>query len=180
MTLGVTVDSPLGLSPDSSYRLLFVCMANQCRSPIAAGAFRQCLQELGEQGVVTGTWQVESAGTWAVPGCPIHREMWAAAQSLGLDTGYHSSCTIEEMEPLTSFDLILTMEQGQKEALRVEFLSIAQRVYLLSEMAGIAYSVPDPIGGTMEDYRSSVREITRLVRDGLPRIFELVLKEHHV
>lgn len=40
------------------------------------------------------------------------------------------------------------MEQRHKEALQVEFSAVAQRVFLLSEMAGGTWDVPDPSDGT--------------------------------
>lgn len=154
-------------------RILFVCTANQCRSPIAAALFKHHIQRLASQGVATGVWHVMSAGTWAMPSCPLHPQMRAAAREFGVEVGEHSAQTIEDVEPLSLFNLILTMEQGQKEALRAEFPGVAGRVYLLSEMVGLPYDVPDPIGRQADAYRRSVREIDHLIQNGLPRIFEL-------
>lgn len=149
--------------------ILIVCTANQCRSPVAAALLQKELQN----GASTQAWQVESAGVWASPGKPAHQEMRRAALEVGLDLGAHRAHPIETLQPLTNFDLILTMEQSQKEAIQIEFPQVSKRVYLLSEMAGIAYDIADPIGGAPEDFRLTVREIARLVKFGLPRIRKL-------
>ncbi|MGB9521787.1 MAG: low molecular weight phosphatase family protein, partial [Anaerolineales bacterium] len=44
--------------------VLFVCTANQCRSPLAQGLFQLALN-----GQLSG-WRIDSAGTWAVNGLP--------------------------------------------------------------------------------------------------------------
>ena len=74
---------------------------------------------------------------------------------------------------LTAFDLILVMEQGHKEALQVEFPAIAQRVFLLSEMVGGAYDVPDPSAGTDEDLLETVSVMRNMLMLGSARITKL-------
>nr|NIM45857.1 hypothetical protein [Nitrososphaeria archaeon] len=46
--------------------VLFVCSANQCRSPIAEVLFREHLEQIG----IGDEWRVESAGIWAMDGAP--------------------------------------------------------------------------------------------------------------
>ena len=148
--------------------ILIVCTANQCRSPLGEALLRQLLH--GEE---KGTeWQVESAGTWATDGRSAHPDMCIAAEEAGLDLYHHRARNVDNVL-LSSYDLILTMEQSHKEALQIEFPSIRNRVFLLSEMLGVTYDIPDPIGGPLEDYRTTVKELTRLLKLSLPRITEL-------
>ena len=49
-------------------RVLFVCTADQCRSPMAELLFQQALQHRGER----PAWDVSSAGTFAPDGRPMH------------------------------------------------------------------------------------------------------------
>ena len=65
--------------------------------------------------------------------------------------------------------------RGLSEALRAEFPDQAYKVCLLTEMAGPAYSVSDPYGGTREEYQRMVAEVTGLIDAGLPRIMNLAL-----
>lgn len=122
-------------------------------------------------------WRVESAGTWATNGRSAHQDMSIAAEEAGLNLYSHRARNVDSI-PLESYDLILTMEQSHKEALQIEFPTIRNRVYLLSEMLGITYDIPDPIGGPLNDYRTTVKELTRLLKLSLPRIVELAQKDN--
>ena len=121
--------------------VLFVCTANQFRSPIAAA----CLRELLARENLEHEWRVESAGTWAEDGLRTPGFAARAADSLGLG-GLESHRTRQvDQELLERFDLILVMEAGHKEALCAEFPSVCRRVYLLSELVdGLPYDIPDP------------------------------------
>lgn len=150
--------------------ILFVCTGNQCRSPIAEVLFKRQIQHYP----ANGEWRVESAGTWAYAGKPAHSQMRLAAQEVGLDLSQHCARRIEQVPMLTTFDLIMVMERSHKEAVQVEFSSLRQRIHLLSELAGAPYDISDPIGGSPDDFRYTVREIDALIRAAMPRIFELV------
>ena len=76
-------------------------------------------------------------------------------------------------EILAEFDLILTMESGQKEALCIEFPQIAKRVFMLSEMAGSRISISDPIDRSVAGIRDVALEIEDWLRLGKDRIFQL-------
>ena len=148
--------------------ILIVCTANQCRSPLGEAILQRHLTiEYPNQ-----MWHVESAGTWASNGRPAHPDMRKVAAEVGLNLSSHSARNVDSV-PLGQFGLILTMEQSHKEALQIEFPAVRNRVYLLSEMLGITYDVPDPIGGPLDDYRATVRELDRLFKISLPRIVQL-------
>lgn len=148
--------------------ILLVCTANQCRSPLAEAQLRRYLStQYPDQ-----TWRIESAGTWASTGRGAHPDMRAAASEVGLDLANHRARNVESLV-LADYDLILTMEQSHKEAIRIEFPAIRDRVYQLSEMVGVTYDIPDPIGGTAADYRATIRELDRLLQFALPRIIKL-------
>lgn len=147
--------------------ILFVCTANICRSPVAEGLLRQRLQEDGLYG-----WTVSSAGTWA------QQRRAAASTSIellaerGIDISNHRAREVTA-ELLAAADLILCMEAGHAEALRVEFPEAAERIYLLSEMAGDKQNVDDPYGGPYQGYVKMVDELSQLIEAGLPRMIGL-------
>jgi protein-tyrosine-phosphatase len=147
--------------------ILVVCTANICRSPVAEALLRD---RLGRAGL--DDWTVSSAGTWAKPDWPAaaNSRMLMALEGLSLES--HRSRMVDEAD-LARADLILGMESGHVEALRVEFPQHAEKIFLLSQMVGQSYSVADPYGGPITGYQRMVEEITRLVDDGLPRIVEL-------
>ena len=97
--------------------LLFVCTANICRSPMAEAMFKQILEDRD----TSGEWIVASAGTWGLDGAPAAAGSQAAMNAKGIDISNHSARSVDQ-EILQSFDLILTMENGHKESLQMEFL----------------------------------------------------------
>ncbi len=146
--------------------VLFVCTANLNRSPMAMALLRSRVANSGEE------WRIESAGTWALEGMPLNEKTQQVLAERGAEIRNHRS-RIVTREMLRSFNLILTMEPGQKEALRLEFPEVADRVYLLSEMIGLTFSIADPVGGTLEEYRATAAEIDRILNDGLEKIYQL-------
>lgn len=149
--------------------ILFVCTGNICRSPMAVALFRRLVrpEASGED------WRIESAGTWATDGLPPSRNGRLVLASMDMDISDHRSRRVTG-ELLEEFDLILTMEAGHKEALRIEFPDLAGRIYMLSEMAGEQNDIEDPIGGPKEDYEAAAREIEHLLGRGLKRILKLL------
>ena len=119
-----------------------------------------------------GEWRIESAGTWAVEGAPANQKTQQVMAELGLDIKDHRSRIITR-EMLSSFNLILVMEPGHKESLQIEFPEVASRVYLLSEMVGLTFTIMDPVGGEIEEYRATAQEIERIMTDGLEKIASL-------
>lgn len=154
--------------------IIFICTANLCRSPMACAIFLHIISEMNE----TGMWRVESAGVWGMDGNPAARGCQQAVGKMGLDLSWHRARTVSR-ELLQPFDLILTMEQGQKEALKWEFPELSERIFLLSEMIGATSDVKDPIGGSMADFDNTAKEIERLIRQGFWQIKHIIqeLKE---
>jgi len=134
---------------------------------MAMALFQQCLAQRS----LTAGWRVESAGTWAYEGLPAARGVQAVLREWDIDLSAHRSrCVSQEL--LTSFDVILTMERGQQEALRVEFPTLADRIMLLSELVGAMYDIPDPINGSPAEVRDIAREIELLLQQGCDQIVE--------
>ncbi len=148
--------------------ILFVCTANQYRSPIAAAYFHKLLHDQhSEPG-----WLAGSAGTWTVPEQSLPLEVAQMALLLGLRVEGHRTQIVND-SLLAIYDLILVMEKGHKEAVRVEFPAVRERVYLLSEMVdGVPFDIPDPHSYPDQGYRI-LRDMCDLIQQGLPRIEQL-------
>lgn len=140
-------------------KVLFVCRANQVRSPIAEA----CLKRWASSHCHPGKLAVASAGTWARENAPPPPAVQQAARSLGLDLSKHRSRIITS-EMLKAADVVVVMESQQREALVTEFPWLKGKAYLLTELAGVKGEVPD-IGPNEsgEAYRAMVREICELV-----------------
>lgn len=149
--------------------VLFVCTANVCRSPMAAALFYARVS----QAIPSGKdWLVDSAGTWGRNGLPASENSVLAMRGRGLDISAHRSKVVTSAQ-LALFDLILVMEPGHKEALRIEFPELAARVFLLSEMSGPAQPIADPYGSTLDQYEKTAKEIEAYLDAGMPKIIEI-------
>ena len=92
-------------------KLLFVCLGNICRSPAAEGVFLHLLDKAG----LSDQYVVDSAGTgsWHV-GNPADHRMQAAARRRGIQLP--SRARQIEMDDLERFDLVLTMDDDNLQA----------------------------------------------------------------
>lgn len=148
-------------------RILIVCTANICRSPVAAALLRDRLRQ---RGLVE--WEVTSAGTWAMAERAASRYSVDVMDQHGYDISRHRSTMVEGTH-LREADLALTMEDGHAEALRAEFPDQAHKVYMLTEMIGRAYNIADPYGGPYVEYQRMYDELARVIDAGLDRIVAL-------
>jgi protein-tyrosine-phosphatase len=153
-------------------RIVIVCTANICRSPVGEAVLRQRLQAQAAADGQGERWQVSSAGTWADFGQAASTYSVELMAEQGLDISGHTSRPVDRAM-MGEADLLLCMEIGHAEALRAEFPRQAYKIYLLTEMAGPAYSVSDPYGGSRGEYEHMVEELTGLIDAGLPRIISL-------
>ena len=146
--------------------VLFVCTANICRSPMAMAIWQSKVAD--DQ----NSWVVESAGTWALVGEPAAPNTQDVLRDLGLDVSAHRARSVSS-ELLGQFNLILTTERGQKEALHAEFPQVRERVYLLSEMIGEEFDIRDPYRDPIIEYRATAGEIESILSQGYERVIEL-------
>ncbi len=87
-------------------RVLFVCMGNICRSPMAEGLFRQMVRQAGLEDIVS----VASAGTHGYHvGESADRRAIAAAAKRGVDISELRASRISDQD-LEQFDLVLAMD----------------------------------------------------------------------
>jgi protein-tyrosine-phosphatase len=113
---------------------------------------------------------VGSAGTWAaLEGTPPTEHALFAMQERGIDISDVRSREIDAAL-VEQADLILAMQESHRIAIETEFPEARGKVLLMSALAGGAYDIADPVGGTLDDYRATANEIARLVAAGWPII----------
>ncbi len=128
-------------------RVLFVCLGNICRSPLAEGVFRDKVRAAGLDGII----DIDSAGTgaWHV-GNPPDRRMMATAKRQGVDISAQRARQFVDTD-LADFDHILAMDKSNLHD--ILFLDagddFGHRVTLFRQWDPEPgdYEVPDPYYG---------------------------------
>lgn len=145
--------------------ILFVCSANQCRSPMAEVLFQQLVVDKGE----ADDWRVESAGVWAYQGAKATHNAQIVMDERGLDLEGHGS---QPTDPalLKQFDLIVVMEVEHKLVLQERNPLLAERIVTLRELVGGQGDFDDPVGGSVEVYRAAADEIYAILEAAYPSI----------
>jgi protein-tyrosine-phosphatase len=151
-------------------KIVFVCTRNRFRSPLAAAMLQN---ELSFH-EFPGEWIVESAGSWVHDLVPPTPEAFIEAEKRELDISSHISQGIEAFD-LDSIDLLLVMELGQKESILLDFPKLSNRTYLLSELSGPPFSIPDPYV-SKEPFDEIALEIESLIKSNIDKITALADK----
>jgi protein-tyrosine phosphatase len=111
-----------------TFRVLMVCTANICRSPMAEAMLRRRLD-----GGVT----VASAGVYGHDGSPMAPGSVAALAALGIaDDGHRGRLLTPAM--VGDADLVLTMEESHREAILTRSPEARPRTFALREFARLA------------------------------------------
>jgi len=143
--------------------ILFICTANQFRSPIAAAYF---IRELNSAGLSDG-FQVSSAGTWTPEGLPAHPKAIEVGAKFHLDLKHHRTREVNA-EILNAADRIIVMQHSHKEALEAEFPETQGKVDLLGNLARITeVEIQDP---AVENFHNS-EETARIIFLCIDRCF---------
>lgn len=151
--------------------ILFVCSANQCRSPMAQVLFEAFLEEKGAR----EQWRVESAGVWAHQGAKATQNAQVVMAERGLNLEGHRS---QPTDPalLKQFDLIIVMEEEHKVVLQERNPARAERILTLHELIGGRGDFDDPVGGSVEVYRTAADELEMIIIDSFESITAVLHK----
>jgi protein-tyrosine phosphatase len=132
--------------------ILFVCLGNICRSPLAEGVFRHQAEVAG----LTDRFEVDSAGCggWHAGEPPDRRSIAVATRhGVSIDTQRGRKIAVDDFG---RFDLILGLDRDNVAHLRqMQPRGSRARVALyLEEALGQTHSVPDPYYGTDADFEA--------------------------
>jgi serine/threonine-protein kinase len=160
--------------------VLFVCYANVCRSPLAAGLLR----ELAKQRRLTERLLIDSAGTSALEGARPHRLSCEIAEQHGFSLSGRARQLLRD--DLTRFDHVVVMDRqnfGVIERLAAPSgfgvqAGYRAKIRLLRAISnpkakGYELDVPDPIGGDGRRYA----EVYELLRQGCEALLDELEQE---
>ncbi|MBA2422470.1 MAG: low molecular weight phosphotyrosine protein phosphatase [Chitinophagales bacterium] len=147
-------------------KILFVCLGNICRSPMAEGVMRNLIQEHNLD------WEVESAGTesYHVGECPDNRAKRTAAK-YGLDISRQVAKQISSKD-FEWFDLIYALATDVMDEILSLKGSITHRdkikLFMDELFPGEYRDVPDPWYGD----ESGFDPVYHLIKQGCEKIIE--------
>jgi len=128
--------------------ILFVCMGNICRSPLAEGILSHLVDEAG----FTNRFQIDSAGTggWHVGGHPDRRSI-AIARDHGIDISRQRARQIRTTD-FSDFNLILAMDSANIAELH-RIRPQAANIRLFGDFAlASGEDIPDPYYGGSDEF----------------------------
>jgi len=142
-------------------KIIFVCLGNIVRSPLAENLFRQLTQQNG----TADQYTVASGGVadWHVGDPPDSRMRRVAEQHGLIYNGRGRQITRQDMQ---NFDLVIAMDRENAAHLH-RLASSAQeesKIHLLrtfDPLGGPTASVPDPYYGSLDDFEEVYQIIER-------------------
>lgn len=152
---------------NSTSKVVFVCSANTCRSPMAEAIAKKTLSELG----VTA-FSVNSAGLDASDGMPPVEEALETMRARGVDVSTHRSKRFTLS--LAEGGIILTMTKKQKERILRDYPFMAGHTFTLNEFAnGFDEDIPDPSTNDV-----SYKQCADLIERSVRRVIAKMLEDH--
>jgi protein-tyrosine phosphatase len=147
----------------AKHRLLFVCLGNICRSPMAEGVFRRVAQEEG----VLDRFEIDSAGLgdWHVGQAPDSRAQ-AAARTRGIDISDQCARQVTKAD-FARFDVLIAMDgSNYDDLLELAPKSARHKVRRFLDYAPHVGTkdVPDPFFGGSEGFDRALDLIEQAAR----------------
>ncbi|MFA6259953.1 MAG: low molecular weight protein-tyrosine-phosphatase [Bacteroidia bacterium] len=152
--------------------VLFVCLGNICRSPMAEGVFRHLVEERG----LAHRFHIDSAGTasYHIGELPDER-----ARQVCLEKGIvlrHKARAIHSQDA-NEFNYLVVMDHSNKRDLDIFFNKYSKKnILLFGEWFNAPVVIPDPYYGKLEGFY----EVYDLVEKQTRELLEYVCYTHAI
>ena len=133
--------------------ILFVCTGNTCRSPMAEAILRHKNID---------SIEVRSAGIFAMEGGQSSHHTKDVLDENGINHD-HQSHSVTQADVYWA-NYVFSMTSAHKAMLVEKFPFAKDRIFTLKEFTtGMGLDVSDPFGGSIEMYRQTYQELSRLM-----------------
>lgn len=160
----------------SKIRIMFVCLGNICRSPLAEAVFRHHVREAGLEDV----FEIESSGTgqWHV-GQQADARMREKAAEYGVSLEKHRAQQFGEAH-FDEFDHIFVMDKNNLHDVlyhdRTDAFGNKVRLFREFDPEPDDFQVPDPYYGGDQGFQNVYSIVDRTVE----RLLERLVEEHEL
>lgn len=160
-------------------KILFVCLGNICRSPLAQGIFEKKIKEMG----LEEEYYADSAGTsgWH-EGEPPHSGSRNVAKQNNVNIDRQRSRPVRITDG-QEFDYIVAMDTSNAQSLRLEFSISPEKILLMrsfekpSKAAGqklyVTKDVPDPWGHGQQAFQ----DVYNILETSMEGLIDFLQKE---
>lgn len=154
-------------------KILFVCLGNICRSPMAEGALSVLLDSAG-----LAEWvDVDSAGLHShFHGQPPDERARRAASRHQIDISGHRAREISRQD-FEAYDWVLAVDRDTLTQLQFRCpANLQHKIRLLLNFTPTArrYDVPDPYYGEQQDFDAALE----LIEEGVRGLFRYIQERH--
>ncbi|WP_298984232.1 low molecular weight protein-tyrosine-phosphatase [uncultured Roseibium sp.] len=148
--------------------VLFVCLGNICRSPLAEGVFRSLVFEAGR----SGEFEIDSAGTgaWHIGDPPDPRSIEIAAK-YGVDITGQKARQVSD-DDFDRFDTIVAMDCSNLTNLNSR--SNAGKAHIRLLLDDPVQEVPDPYCGGPDSFEN----VYQMIRAGGRRLLSTLTDQY--